>query len=135
LAARARTLRLRFLFAVIWPSAASTAGPPATSTPETNGLRTATRDRSPFASTEDRAGDGRERFGVGHAAGNRSDRLSLQQVTSQRRIIYLDEVTATLASQWLRYRHQHWPGSRNPHLLISQQTLPTPLNYFPREYS
>jgi hypothetical protein len=40
----------------------------------------------------------------------------------QRRIIYLDEITAALASHWLRYRHQRWPGSRNPHLLVSQQT-------------
>jgi hypothetical protein len=40
----------------------------------------------------------------------------------QRRVIYLDEVTAALVSQWLRYRHQRWPGSRNPHLLVSQQT-------------
>jgi len=38
------------------------------------------------------------------------------------RVVYLDEVTAALASQWLRYRHQRWPGSRNPHLLVSQQT-------------
>jgi hypothetical protein len=38
------------------------------------------------------------------------------------RIIYLDEITAALASQWLRHRHQRWPGSRNPHLLVSQQT-------------
>ena len=37
-------------------------------------------------------------------------------------MVYLDEVTAALASQWLRYRHQRWPGSRNPHLLVSQQT-------------
>jgi hypothetical protein len=28
----------------------------------------------------------------------------------QRRIIYLDEITAALASQWLRHRHQRWPG-------------------------
>ena len=28
-----------------------------------------------------------------------------------RRVIYLDEVTAALASQWLRYRHQRWPGA------------------------
>lgn len=41
----------------------------------------------------------------------------------QRRINYLDEVTAALASQWLRYRHHRWPGSRNPHLLVSQQTV------------
>jgi integrase len=40
----------------------------------------------------------------------------------RRRIVYLDEVTAALASQWLRYRHQRWPHSRNPHLLVSQQT-------------
>lgn len=39
-----------------------------------------------------------------------------------RRIVYLDEVTAALASRWLRYRHHRWPGSRNPHLLVSQQT-------------
>jgi hypothetical protein len=38
------------------------------------------------------------------------------------RVVYLDEVTAALASRWLRYRHQRWPGSRNPHLLVSQQT-------------
>jgi integrase len=38
------------------------------------------------------------------------------------RIVYLDEVTAALASQWLRYRHRRWPGSRNPHLLVSKQT-------------
>jgi hypothetical protein len=40
----------------------------------------------------------------------------------QRQVIYLDEVTAALASRWLRYRHQRWPGSRNPHLLVNQQT-------------
>ncbi len=40
----------------------------------------------------------------------------------RRRIVYLDEVTAALASQWLRYRHRRWPTSCNPHLLISQQT-------------
>jgi integrase len=38
------------------------------------------------------------------------------------RVIYLDELTAALASRWLRYRHQRWPASRNPHLLVSQQT-------------
>lgn len=40
----------------------------------------------------------------------------------QHRVIYLDEVTTALVSQWLRYRHQRWPGSRNPYLLVSQQT-------------
>jgi hypothetical protein len=38
------------------------------------------------------------------------------------RVVHLDEVTAALASRWLRHRHQRWPGSRNPHLLVSQQT-------------
>jgi len=38
------------------------------------------------------------------------------------RIVYLDGVTAALASQWLRHRHHRWPHSRNPHLLVSQQT-------------
>jgi hypothetical protein len=40
----------------------------------------------------------------------------------RRRTVYLDEVTAALASQWLRHRHQRWPASRNPHLMVSQQT-------------
>jgi hypothetical protein len=40
----------------------------------------------------------------------------------QRRVIYLDEVTTALASRWLRYRHERWPDSRNPYLLVSQQT-------------
>jgi hypothetical protein len=40
------------------------------------------------------------------------------------RVIYLDEVTLALASRWLRYRHQRWPGSWNPHLLVGQQTAP-----------
>jgi hypothetical protein len=40
----------------------------------------------------------------------------------QRRVIYLDEVTAALASQWLRYRHQRWPASRNPHPLVISRT-------------
>ena len=42
------------------------------------------------------------------------------------RVVYLDEVTAALASQWLRHRHQRWPHSRNPHLLVSQQTAAHP---------
>jgi site-specific recombinase XerD len=40
----------------------------------------------------------------------------------QRRVIYLDEVTTALASRWLRHRHERWPDSRNPHLLVNQQT-------------
>jgi hypothetical protein len=47
------------------------------------------------------------------------------------RVIYLDEVTLALASRWLRYRHQRWPGSPNPHLLVSQQTAAdtSPVDY------
>jgi hypothetical protein len=36
--------------------------------------------------------------------------------------VYLDELTRTLASAWLRERHRRWPVTANPHLLISQQT-------------
>lgn len=47
------------------------------------------------------------------------------------RVIYLDEVTLALASRWLRYRHQRWPGSRNSHLLVNQQTAAdtSPVDY------
>jgi integrase len=48
------------------------------------------------------------------------------------RIVYLDEVTAALASRWLRYRHRRWPVSRNPHLprwgpVCSRGSEPGPL--------
>ncbi|MCP3013003.1 hypothetical protein NGM33_06630 [Nocardiopsis dassonvillei] len=42
--------------------------------------------------------------------------------TSRTRIIYLDELTADLINQWLRERHQRWPSSRNPYLIVSQVT-------------
>ncbi len=39
-----------------------------------------------------------------------------------RHTLYLDELTHTLASGWLRERHRRWPRTANPHLLVSQQT-------------
>lgn len=40
-----------------------------------------------------------------------------------RHTVYLDEVTHILASDWLRDRHQRWPLTANPYLLVSQQTV------------
>ncbi|MFI7301358.1 hypothetical protein [Streptomyces sp. NPDC050121] len=34
---------------------------------------------------------------------------------------YLEELTHRLAADWLAYRHQRWPASVNPHLLVSQK--------------
>ncbi|HEY6423998.1 MAG TPA: hypothetical protein VIY28_12275 [Pseudonocardiaceae bacterium] len=39
-----------------------------------------------------------------------------------RHAVYLDELTHTLAVEWLRERHRRWPLTTNPHLLLSQQT-------------
>jgi len=39
-----------------------------------------------------------------------------------RHTVYLDELTHTLAGDWLRDRHRRWPLTANPHLLVSQQT-------------
>ncbi|RSS56916.1 hypothetical protein EF909_12750 [Streptomyces sp. WAC01280] len=48
------------------------------------------------------------------------------------RVIHLDEVTVSLLDQWLRERYSRWPATRNPHLLISQQTAAEtgPVNAF-----
>lgn len=40
-----------------------------------------------------------------------------------RHTVYLDELTHSLASDWLRDRHQRWPLTANPYLLVSQQTV------------
>ena len=37
--------------------------------------------------------------------------------------VYLDELTHVLANDWLRDRHQRWPLTANPYLLVSQQTV------------
>jgi len=36
--------------------------------------------------------------------------------------VYLDDLTRTLATEWLRERHRRCPVTANPHLLVSQQT-------------
>ncbi|WP_216825611.1 hypothetical protein [Streptomyces sp. P3] len=43
-----------------------------------------------------------------------------------RRTLYLEELTHQLAADWLVYRHQRWPASVNPHLLVSQKTALDP---------
>jgi integrase len=51
--------------------------------------------------------------------------LSRGRLTVQRDLphtVYLDELTHTLAGQWPRDRHQRWPLTANPYLLVSQQT-------------
>ena len=40
--------------------------------------------------------------------------------------VFLEELTHTLASQWLIYRHRRWPASANPHLLVTQRTALDP---------
>jgi integrase len=48
-------------------------------------------------------------------------RLVIRRMTG-RHIVYLDELTHTLIAAWLRHRHQRWPKSINPYLLVSRQT-------------
>ncbi|MEU8548883.1 hypothetical protein AB0C81_18135 [Streptomyces roseoverticillatus] len=36
--------------------------------------------------------------------------------------VYLDELTMTLLTNWLRERADLWPRSTNPHLFVTQQT-------------
>ena len=43
-----------------------------------------------------------------------------------RHIVYIEEFTHRLATEWLAYRHQRWPASTNPHLLVSQKTALDP---------
>ncbi|MER5901809.1 hypothetical protein ABT150_17235 [Streptomyces mirabilis] len=43
-----------------------------------------------------------------------------------RHTLYLEELTHRLAADWLTYRHQRWPASANPHLLVSQKTALDP---------
>ncbi|MEU9056241.1 hypothetical protein AB0D37_38625 [Streptomyces sp. NPDC048384] len=44
----------------------------------------------------------------------------------RRHTLYLEELTYSLAANWLTYRHQRWPTSTNPHLLVTQKTAPDP---------
>jgi integrase len=58
----------------------------------------------------------------------------------RRHTIYLEEFTHRLAAEWLAERHRRWPGSTNPHLLVSQQTamdanhLPVNITMFKRTF-
>ncbi|WP_127357494.1 site-specific integrase [Actinacidiphila soli] len=52
--------------------------------------------------------------------------LSHGRLTVQRDLkhtVYLDELTHTLAADWLRERHRRWPLTANPYLLVSKQTV------------
>ncbi|WP_331730933.1 hypothetical protein OHV05_37695 (plasmid) [Kitasatospora sp. NBC_00070] len=40
----------------------------------------------------------------------------------RRHVLHLGERTLRLTSDWLTYRHQRWPTSTNPHLLVTQKT-------------
>jgi hypothetical protein len=48
-------------------------------------------------------------------------RLSVRR--DLRHTVCLDELTHILAGDWLRDRHQRWPRTANPYLLVSQQTV------------
>lgn len=54
------------------------------------------------------------------------------------RLIYLDELTLLLIADWLRDRHQRWPLSANPHLLVTRRTAMhagrPPINKFAVQY-
>jgi integrase len=48
-------------------------------------------------------------------------RLIIHRVTG-RHVVYLDELSHTLITAWLRHRRERWPKSANPHLLVSRRT-------------
>ncbi|WP_317932950.1 hypothetical protein [Streptomyces cellostaticus] len=47
-------------------------------------------------------------------------RIDLRSAT--RGCLSMDELTHRVRSGWLRERHERWPRTRNPHLLLSRQT-------------
>ncbi|MGW7069438.1 hypothetical protein ACWGII_34185 [Streptomyces sp. NPDC054855] len=55
-----------------------------------------------------------------------------------RHTVHLDGVTHRLLHTWLRYRHQRWPRTANPHLFVTRQTVihtdPASTNYFPAAF-
>ncbi|MFC9701397.1 hypothetical protein ACFTWD_11945 [Streptomyces sp. NPDC056943] len=55
-----------------------------------------------------------------------------------RHTVHLDAVTHHLLHIWLRYRHQRWPRTANPHLFVTRQTVihtgPVSVNYFPAAF-
>ncbi|MFG3020211.1 hypothetical protein ACGFZQ_16965 [Streptomyces sp. NPDC048254] len=55
-----------------------------------------------------------------------------------RHTVHLDDLTLRLLHSWLRYRHQRWPRTTNPHLFVTRQTVihtgPTSADYFPASF-
>jgi Phage integrase, N-terminal SAM-like domain len=49
-------------------------------------------------------------------------RLLTRRPDGRHHTLYLDELTHTLAIEWVRERHRLWPLTANPHLLVSQVT-------------
>lgn len=43
-----------------------------------------------------------------------------------RHTLYLEDITHQLAADRTTYRHQRWPASDNPHLLVCQKTVADP---------
>ncbi|MGY2116628.1 hypothetical protein ACW9HR_22210 [Nocardia gipuzkoensis] len=52
-------------------------------------------------------------------------RLIVRRVHT-RHVVFLDEFTLTLLTDWLRERNRRWPRSTNPHLLVNQRTAVDP---------
>lgn len=53
---------------------------------------------------------------------DRDRRVLTVRSTNSARLVHLDDLTAELLDAWLRQRRGRWPGTGNPHLIISQQT-------------
>jgi hypothetical protein len=49
-------------------------------------------------------------------------RLAIRRDQGRQHTVYLGELTSALTAEWLRERHQHWPRTANPHLLITRVT-------------
>lgn len=48
--------------------------------------------------------------------------LTVRRDGSRHHTVYLDELTSSLAAEWLRERRLRWPRTSNPHLLITRVT-------------
>jgi site-specific recombinase XerC len=49
-------------------------------------------------------------------------RLAVRRDGHRHHTVYLGELTSKLAIRWIRERHQRWPRTSNPHLLITRVT-------------
>ncbi|WP_326763227.1 hypothetical protein OHB35_53060 [Streptomyces phaeochromogenes] len=47
-------------------------------------------------------------------------RLRVRRPQRRDHIVYLDEITAALATAWIRERHRRWPRTTSPYLLVSR---------------